>query len=57
MPNYAKRLARLRHDAHLPTEISPLRVFDVVTWMAGKYGLPKPAQPVAEPGRGRAPVL
>lgn len=37
-PELHERLVRLRHDAHLPPEISPLRVFDVVTWMEGKYG-------------------
>lgn len=38
-PELHERLLRLRHDAGLPVEVSALRVFDVVTWMEGKYGL------------------
>jgi hypothetical protein len=37
-PALQERLLRLRHDAHLPREVSALRVFDVVTWMEGKFG-------------------
>lgn len=36
-PDLHERLLRLRHDADLPGDVSPLRVFDVVTWMEGKY--------------------
>lgn len=37
-PELHERLLRLRDDANLPEEVSALRVFDVVTWMEGKYG-------------------
>jgi hypothetical protein len=39
-PEIHERLLRLRQDANLPDDVSPLRVFDVVTWMEGKYGAP-----------------
>ena len=31
-----ERLLRLHRDAHLPDEVSPLRVFDVICWKEGK---------------------
>jgi len=31
------RLFRLRSEAELPHEVSPLRVFDVIAWMEGQY--------------------
>lgn len=33
-----RHLLRLRDEAGLPPSISAIRVFDVVTWMLGKYG-------------------
>lgn len=32
------RLLRLRQEADLPSEVSALRVFDVITWMEGTHG-------------------
>jgi len=37
-PELHGRLLRLRDQANLPAAVSALRVFDVVTWMEGKYG-------------------
>lgn len=37
-PDLHERLLRLREQANLSTDVSALRVFDVVTWMEGKYG-------------------
>ena len=37
-PALHERLLRLRRDAGLFEAVSALRVFDVVTWMEGKYG-------------------
>ena len=39
-PEIHERLLRLHHHANLPDDVSALRVFDVVTWMEGKYGAP-----------------
>ena len=38
-PALHERLLRLRGDAGLTGDVSALRVFDVVTWMEGKFGL------------------
>jgi hypothetical protein len=37
-PELHERLHGLRQQAGLPEAVSPLRVFDVVAWMEGKYG-------------------
>ncbi len=37
-PAFHERLLRLRRDAGLTDQVSALRVFDVVTWMEGKFG-------------------
>lgn len=38
-PELQRRLLQLRDDAGLSDQISALRVFDVVAWMEGKFGL------------------
>ena len=43
-PELHDRLINLREQANLPDEVSALRVFDVIAWMEGKFGM-LPGQP------------